>query len=112
MIDPRLLAGLGATPADTLSDRNPYRRLLERRDRTALLTPSGLLQPPELVGVDADARLPNLLQPMSGEFTSQGLVDGGAPAFHNPLMPPASGTASHEVTSLRRRPASPPKRRG
>ncbi|MHB8736453.1 MAG: hypothetical protein ACYC6M_14215 [Terriglobales bacterium] len=102
MIDPRLLSGLGEEPSDQISDRNPYLRLMERRGRTALLTPSGLLQPPELVGVDADARVPNVLQPMSGEFTPQGLVDGGDPTFHNPLMPPATGTASHEVEAARR----------
>jgi hypothetical protein len=110
-----ILAGLGDDPADLLTDSNPYLRVLpavlpprqaggggyldlaQRRLRTRRLTPGGLPQPPELMGVDADARVPNPLQPMSGEFNSQGEVGGGAPSFHNPEQPPTTGLASVEM---------------
>jgi hypothetical protein len=110
-----ILAGLGEDPADLLTDSNPYLRILpavlpppqpgaggyldlaQRRLRTRRLTPGGLPQPPELMGVDADARVPNLLQPMAGEFNAQGEVGGGAPSFHNPEQPPSTGIASTEM---------------
>ncbi|HXE30748.1 MAG TPA: hypothetical protein VN515_02980 [Terriglobales bacterium] len=111
------LAGLGEDPADLNSDNHPYLRLLQaatpaagkttggyldlaqRRLRTQRLTPGGLPQPPELAGVDADARVPNVLQPMAGEFAGGQEVAGGATAFHNPGMPAPTGIASQETAA-------------
>jgi hypothetical protein len=113
-----VLAGLGEDPADLQTDLHPYLRfqravaqppsaagrgyseLVQRRWRTQRLTPGGLAQPPELAGVDADARVPNALQPMSGEFSAGALVAAGAPAFHNPAQPPPTGVASRETAAL------------
>ncbi len=99
---PRLtLAGLDAR--DVASAAHPYLHLagLEaqadkaaaRRARTARFTPGGLPQPPEVMGVDADPRVPNPLQPMSGEFEAGHEVDAGRPAFFGPAMPPPTGIA-------------------
>lgn len=111
------LAGLGEDPADLQSDLHPYLRLLEaifappdsasggylelaqRRLRTRRLTPGGRPQAPEVMGVDADARVPNVLQPMSGEMTATGEVSAGTPAFHNPSEPPPTGVASQETVA-------------
>ena len=111
-----ILAGLGEDPADLNTDAHPYLRLLQpatpppsagagylelmqRRLRTRRLTPGGLPQPPEVMGVDADPRVPNVLQPMAGEFSGGREVSGGATSFHNPEMPPATGIASGETAA-------------
>jgi hypothetical protein len=96
-----MLAGLDGH--DLASAAHPYLHLAgleeaaaqsaQRRARTARFTPGGLPQPPEVMGVDADARVPNLLQPMSGEFESGREVDSGKPAFFGPGMPPPTGLA-------------------
>lgn len=117
MDDLSYLAGLGEDPADLQTDTHPYLRLLQavsappskagggylelaqRRLRTRRLTPGGLPQAPEIMGVDADARVPNVLQPMSGEMTAGGEVSGGVPAFHNPTEPPSTGVASQETVA-------------
>ncbi len=109
------LAGLGEDPSDLDSDSLPYLRLLDavtrppdaatggyldlalRRLRTQRLTPGGLPQPPEVMGVDADARVPNVLQPMSGEYAGGRQVADGVPAFHNPTLPPSTGLATRET---------------
>lgn len=108
------LAGLGEDPADLATDLHPYLRrlgtaaplaenagqawveLAARRLRTRSLTPGGLPQPPEVMGVDADARVPNALQPMPGELAGGREVQGGNPGFHNPEQPPPTGVASGE----------------
>ena len=117
MDDLTYLAGLGEDPADLQSDLHPYLRLMQaasapadttsggylelarRRLRTRRLTPGGLPQAPEVMGVDADARVPNVLQPMSGEMTAGGEIAGGVPAFHNPTEPPPTGVASQETVA-------------
>lgn len=98
------LAGLDGR--DVASDRHPYLHLAvlqgarphgdlaARRTRTARLTPGGLAQPPEVMGVDADVRLPNALQPMPGEFEPGGEVSQGRPGFFGRLMPPPTGIAN------------------
>ena len=112
----------GEDPADLRSDRNPYIRILSRlgrlraprsqpeseairRLRTARLTPGGLPQPPELVGVDADPRTPNQLQPMAGEFIAGNEVNQGRPAFHNPSQrqPGATGSSKGSANYVRNR---------
>ena len=121
MDDLTYLAGLGEDPADLQTDTHPYLRLMQaasapadtasagysggylelarRRLRTRRLTPGGLPQAPEVMGVDADARVPNVLQPMSGEMTAGGEIAGGVPAFHNPTEPPPTGIASQETVA-------------
>src|SRR6185312_10548785 len=111
------LLGMGEDPADLATDLHPYLRLeqavepqgdsgtrgnleiAQRRLRTQKMTPGGRPQPPELAGVDADARVPNPLQPMSGEFADGHEVSGGRPAFHNPMQPPPTGVASRETVA-------------
>jgi hypothetical protein len=100
---PRRLMLAGLDPRDIASAAHPYLHLagLEetaanaaaRRGRTARFTPGGLPQPPEVMGVDADARVPNLLQPMSGEFASGHEVDNGRPDFFGQDMPAPTGLA-------------------
>lgn len=98
------LAGLDTR--DVASDRHPYLHLAvlqgarpagglaARRTRTSRLTPGGLAQPPEVMGVDADVRVPNALQPMSGEFEPAGEVREGRPGFFGKLMPAPTGIAN------------------
>ena len=89
------LAGLDER--DMASDNHSYLQLAQaqaRRARTARLTPGGLPQPPEVMGVDADARVPNLLQPMDGEFEHGHEVGDGRPAFFGREMPPPTGLAN------------------
>ncbi|HEY7839193.1 MAG TPA: hypothetical protein VIC54_11410 [Terriglobales bacterium] len=91
-----LFAGGGPPPGKTSGG---YLELAQRRLRTRRLTPGGLPQAPEVMGVDADARVPNVLQPMSGEMTAAGEIAGGVPAFHNPTEPPPTGVASQETAA-------------
>lgn len=70
-----------------------YARLAGRRQRTAQLTPSGSAQPPEVRDVLADPRVPNVLQPESGEMHQGGEVDQGRPAFWPRRSDAASGDA-------------------
>lgn len=98
------LAGLDGR--DIASDRNPYLHLaavqgargggglMARRQRTARLTPGGLRQPPEVMGVDADVRIPNELQPMNGEMDRGRETGDGRPGFFGKLMPPPTGVAN------------------
>ncbi|MGH9471748.1 MAG: hypothetical protein ACRD1M_03310 [Terriglobales bacterium] len=67
---------------------------LMRRVRTAQFTPAGWRQPPEVAGVDADARVPNALQPESGEMTGRGEVEQGRPGFWTPPTPEPTGIAN------------------
>lgn len=115
------LAGLGEDPSDILSDRHPYLQfnnarpsprpgkgakrergarfanIVSRKQRTSRLTPGGLPQPPEVAGVEADARVPNVLQLMSGEEFNNHEIAGGLPQFHSPLQSPPTGTASTDT---------------
>lgn len=50
----------------------------------AFRTPSNWPQPPELAGVEGSVRVPNALQPMSGEFSQGREVNEGGPAFFAP----------------------------
>lgn len=76
------LAGVG-------DDRFPGRRsapspmdeALWLRLTAAYRTPSGWPQPPELAGVTGSVRVPNSLQPMTGEFASGHEVGDGQPKF-------------------------------
>jgi len=91
------LALAGLDERDLASDNHPYLQLAQaqaRRTRTAILTPGGLSQPPEVMGVDADARVPNQLQPMDGEFEHGHEVGDGRPAFFGRRMPPPTGLAN------------------
>src|SRR5579885_3099942 len=96
------LAGLGI--GDVASASHPYlqlaalgREAVERRARTARLTPGGLPQPPEVMGVDADARVPNALQPMSGEFELGREVGDGRPAYFGASMPAPTGVSNGQM---------------
>ena len=91
------LALAGLDERDMASDNHSYLQLAQaqaRRARTARLTPGGLPQPPEVMGVDADARVPNRLQPMDGEFEDGREVGAGRPAFFGRDMPPPTGLAN------------------
>lgn len=106
MVDTSELDGLDGR--DVASDSHPYlhqaarrehavsqvRNGLVRRKRTARFTPGGLKQPPELAGVDADARVPNPLQPMNGEMDATGEVGQGRPGYFGVLMPAPTGVAN------------------
>lgn len=96
----------GLDQRDVASDRHPYLHLaaiqgalpgggsLTRRQRTSRLTPGGLAQPPEVMGVDADVRIPNPLQPMNGEMDNGREIGDGRPGFFGALMPPPTGVAN------------------
>jgi len=100
MLNPQLAA---LDPEDVASAAHPYLQLAvlpalqqaaARRLRTASFTPGGLPQPPEVMGVDGDARVPNPLQPMSGEFEGGAEVDAGRPGYFGALMPEPTGVAN------------------
>ncbi|MGH9392784.1 MAG: hypothetical protein ACRD1E_01335 [Terriglobales bacterium] len=97
------LAGLNAE--DVASAAHPYLHLAAlqarqasgaaaRRARTARYTPGGLAQPPEVMGVDADARVPNPQQPMSGEFGQGREIGDWRPAYFGALMPAPTGVTN------------------
>lgn len=65
-----------------------------QRLRSASLTPDGREQPPEVLGVDSSARVPNSAQPMPGEFERGREVGNGRPGFFGRLMPPPTGVAN------------------
>lgn len=101
----------GVRGEDVASGRNPYLAAqavqqaqqqrqailaaMTRRLRTAQFTPGGMRQPPEVAGVDADARVPNALQPEPGEITAQGEVAAGRPGFFAAPMPQPTGTTNN-----------------
>lgn len=79
------LAGLGDDRFPmTMGPCSALDQALLLRLAAAFRTPSNWPQPPELAGVDGSVRVPNSLQPMSGEFSQGHEVNEGGPAFFAP----------------------------
>lgn len=79
---------------------DPERQAWILRLAAAFRTPSNWPQPPELAGVSSSARVPNDLQPMSGEINRGALVDAARAAFFPP-PPPTPAASPRRLTGLR-----------